>query len=203
MLELVIATKNEGKIREIIDILDLKDAKVYTYKDFPEWPEVEETGSTFYDNALIKARALVDALGKPAVADDSGLEVDALEGEPGVYSARYAGEEGNSQKNIEKLLRELKGVPEEKRTARFHAVAVLMTPDGWVTSTEGTLEGRIGFELRGEMGFGYDPVFIPAGEERTVAEMPLDEKNEISHRGKAFKKLKEKIPEIKEHAEDC
>jgi len=202
MLELVIASKNEGKIREIIDILDLKDIKVYTYKDFPEWPEVEETGSTFYDNALIKARALVDAFGKPAVADDSGLEVDALGGKPGVYSARYAGEEGNSQKNIEKLLRELEGVPEEKRTARFHAVVVLMTPDGWVTSTEGTLEGRIGFELRGELGFGYDPVFIPTGEERAVAEMPLDKKNEISHRGKAFKKLKEKMAEIKKHAEN-
>lgn len=203
MLELVIASKNEGKIREIIDILDLKDVKVHTYKNFPEWPEVEETGSTFYDNALIKVRALVDAFGKPAVADDSGLEVDALGGKPGVYSARYAGEEGNSQKNIEKLLHELQGVPKEKRTARFHAVVVLMTADGWITSTEATLEGRIGFELRGELGFGYDPVFIPIGEERTVAEMPLDEKNQISHRGKAFKKLKEKIPEIKQHAEDC
>lgn len=202
MLELIIASQNEGKIREIVDILDLHDVKVYTYKDFPEWPEVEETGSTFYENALIKARALVEAFGKPAVADDSGLEVDALGGRPGVYSARYADEDGNADKNNAKLLRELHDVPESQRTARFRCIAVLMTPDGWTTSADGTLEGRIGFELRGARGFGYDPLFIPDGETRTVAEMPLDEKNKISHRAKAFEKLKERMPEFKEHAED-
>ena len=195
MLELIIASQNEGKIREIVEILDPNDIKVYTYKDFPEWPEVEEIGSTFYDNALIKARALVDAFGKPAVADDSGLEVDALGGKPGVYSARYAGEEGNADKNNAKLLRELHDVPEPQRTARFRCVAVLMTPDGWITSTDGTFEGHIGFEPHGERGFGYDPIFIPEGETRTVAEIPLSEKNKISHRAKAFKKLKEKIAE--------
>ncbi|MCL6473042.1 MAG: XTP/dITP diphosphatase [Firmicutes bacterium] len=203
MSELIIASQNEGKIREIIDILDLKDVKVYTLKDFPNWPNVEETGSTFYDNALIKARALVEAFGKPAVADDSGLEVDALGGKPGIYSARYAGEQGNAKKNNEKLLRELEGVPWDRRTARFRCVAVIMTPDGWVAQAEGTLEGRIGFEPRGAGGFGYDPIFIVEGEERTVAEMPLDEKNKISHRAKAFRKLKEKMPEFKVHAKDC
>ncbi len=203
MSELIIASKNEGKIREIIEILDLKDIKIYTANDFPDWPDVEETGSTFYDNAVIKVRALVEAYGKPAVADDSGLEVDALGGEPGVYSARYAGEDGNAEKNTEKLLHELEGVPEDKRTARFRCVAVLMTPDGWMASAEGTLEGHIGFEPRGGRGFGYDPVFIVNGETRTVAEMPSEEKNKISHRGQAFKKLKDKMPEFKVHAKDC
>jgi len=203
MLELVIASKNEGKIREIIDILELKNVKVYTYKDFPDWPDVEETGSTFYENSLLKARALVEAYGKPAVADDSGLEVDVLGGDPGVDSAIYAGEHGNSEKNNEKLLRNLEGVPEDKRTARFRCVAVLATPDGWTTSAEGVIEGRIGFEPRGDRGFGYDPLFIPEGETRTAAEMPLDEKNKISHRGQAFRKLKEKMADFKEHAEDC
>ncbi len=202
MSELIIASQNEGKIREIVDILDLDDTKVYTQKDFPEWPQIEETGSTFYENALIKARALVEAFGKPAVADDSGLEVDALGGRPGVYSARYAGEEGNAEKNNDKLLRELHDVPESQRTARFRCVAVLMTPDGWITSAEGTFEGRIGFEPYGERGFGYDPIFIPEGDSRTVAEIPLSEKNKISHRAQAFRKLKEKIPEFKEHAGD-
>jgi XTP/dITP diphosphohydrolase len=203
MSELIIASKNEDKIREIVDILDLHDVKVFTYKDFLNWPEVEETGSTFYENALIKARALVEAFGKPALADDSGLEVDALGGRPGIYSARYAGEQGNSEKNNEKLLRELEGVPLSKRTARFVCVAVLMTPDGWVASTEGIFEGRIGFEPRGKKGFGYDPIFIPEGDTRTVAEMPAEEKNKVSHRARAFQKLKEKMPEFKEHARDC
>ncbi|MBE0446761.1 MAG: XTP/dITP diphosphatase [Actinobacteria bacterium] len=203
MLELVIASKNEGKIREIIDILDLHDVRIYTYKDFPSWPEVDEVGTTFYENALLKARALVETFGKAAVADDSGLEVDALNGAPGIYSARYAGEEGDPEKNNEKLLRELKDVEMRRRTARFRCVAVLATPDGWSVSAEGTLEGRIAFEPHGERGFGYDPIFIPEGESRTVAEMPLDDKNKISHRSKAFGKLKERMAEFKEHAADC
>lgn len=196
MLEIVIASKNDGKIREIVDILDSSDFKFYTYKDFQNWPDVDEVGSTFYENALLKARALVELLGKPAVADDSGLEVDALHGEPGIYSARYAGEHGDNEKNNEKLLRELEGVEEEKRTARFRCVAVLMTPDGSVISAEGTFEGKIGFEPRGERGFGYDPIFIPEGETRTVAEMPLSEKNKVSHRARAFHQLKEKLTEL-------
>ncbi len=202
MPELIIASKNEGKIREIIDILDLHDIKIYTYKDFTDWPEVDEAGTTFYENALLKARVLVETFGKPAVADDSGLEVDALGGEPGIYSARYAGEQGNVIKNNEKLLHELADIPWDKRTARFRCVAVLMTPDGWVASAEGTLEGHIGFEPHGAAGFGYDPIFIPLGDTRTVAEMPLDEKNKISHRAQAFRKLKERMPELKEHAKD-
>ncbi|MEW5705392.1 MAG: XTP/dITP diphosphatase [Actinomycetota bacterium] len=203
MSEIIIASKNDGKIKEIVDILDLRDVKVYTYRDFSSWPDAKETGATFYENALLKARVLVEAFKKPAIADDSGLEVDALGGAPGIYSARYAGEEGNAKKNNEKLLKELEGVPEEKRTARFRCVAVILTPDGWVASAEGTLEGRIGFKMRGERGFGYDPLFIPEGETRTVAEMSADEKNKISHRGKAFRKLKEKLDKFKEHAKDC
>ncbi|HZD60371.1 MAG TPA: RdgB/HAM1 family non-canonical purine NTP pyrophosphatase, partial [Anaerolineae bacterium] len=145
----------------------------------------------------------VEAFGKPAVADDSGLEVDALNGAPGIYSARYAGEQGNAERNNEKLLHELQGVEAERRTARFRCVAVLATPDGWSISAEGTLEGRIAFEHHGKRGFGYDPIFIPEGESRTVAEMPLDEKNKISHRSKAFRKLEENMAEFKEHAMDC
>lgn len=200
MLELIIASKNQGKIKEIIEILDLKDMRILTPDDFPDWPDVEETGTTFLDNALLKARALVQKYGKPAVADDSGLEVDALGGAPGVYSARYAGEDGNAQKNNDKLLRELTGVCDTRRTARFRCVAVLMTPDSWYTSAEGTLEGRIGFAPRGRDGFGYDPIFMPIGEMRTVAEMSAQEKNAISHRGQAFRKLKEAVSEFKEHA---
>ncbi|MDP2211221.1 MAG: XTP/dITP diphosphatase [Candidatus Aquicultor sp.] len=202
MLELIIASKNDGKIREIVDILELSDLRVYTYKDFPDWPDVEETGTTFYDNALLKVEALVEKYGKPAVSDDSGLEVDALGGDPGVDSAIYAGEHGNAAKNNEKLLRALDGVPEEERTARFRCVAILMTPDGWRTSTEGTVEGRIGFEPHGALGFGYDPLFFPTGETRTVAEMGLDEKNKISHRGQAFMKMREKMEEVREHLKD-
>jgi XTP/dITP diphosphohydrolase len=193
MIDLVIASKNEGKIREIVDILRPSGIKTLTYKDFPEWPDVEETGDTFFDNAMLKAKALVDLLGVAAVSDDSGLEVDALGGAPGVYSARYAGEDGNAAKNNERLLRELDGISEEKRTARFHCVAVLLFHDGRVVRADGTLEGRIGFEKKGRDGFGYDPLFIPEGESRTVAEMSLEEKNKISHRAQAFEKLSEEI----------
>ncbi|HEY3375757.1 MAG TPA: XTP/dITP diphosphatase [Candidatus Aquicultor sp.] len=203
MRELIIASKNEGKIREIVDILDLHDVNIHAYKDFEDWPDVEETGDTFYENALIKARALVEKYNKPAVADDSGLEVDALGGAPGVYSSRYGGEEGNDVKNITKLLRELKGTCDVRRMARFRCVAVLMTPDGWVASAEGMLEGRIGSATRGDQGFGYDPVFIPTGQVRTLAEMGLNEKNKISHRAQAFTKLKEKMGEFRQHAGDC
>jgi XTP/dITP diphosphohydrolase len=196
MIDLVVASKNDGKIREIVDILKPSGIKALTYKDFPEWPDVEETGDTFFDNAMLKAKALVDLLGVAAVSDDSGLEVDALGGAPGVYSARYAGEDGNAAKNNEKLLRELDGVSEEKRTARFHCVAVLLFPDGRVVRADGTLEGHMGFEKKGRDGFGYDPLFIPEGESRTVAEMSLEEKNKISHRAQAFEKLREEIGKL-------
>lgn len=193
MFEIVIASKNDGKIREIIDILKPAGIKALKYDDFPEWPDVEETGDTFFDNAMLKAKALVDLFGRAAVSDDSGLEVDALGGEPGVYSARYAGEDGNAVKNNEKLLRELDGVPDNKRIARFRCVAIMLFPDGRFIRADGTLEGRIGLEKKGKDGFGYDPLFIPSGESRTVAEMSLEEKNKISHRAKAFGKLREEI----------
>ncbi|MBI4734130.1 MAG: XTP/dITP diphosphatase [Rubrobacteridae bacterium] len=196
MIEVIIASKNDGKIREIVEILKPANLKILSYKDLSGWPEVEETGDTFFDNAMLKAKALVEKYGVAAVSDDSGLEVDILNGAPGVYSARYGGEDGNAFKNNEKLMVELSGVPEEKRTARFHCVAILLFPDGRVIRADGTLEGRIGFEKKGADGFGYDPLFIPEGESRTVAEMSLEEKNLISHRAQAFNKLLDEINSI-------
>jgi XTP/dITP diphosphohydrolase len=192
-MDILIASTNDGKIREIVEILKPTGARFLTYKDYPNWPDVEETGDTFFDNAMLKAKALVEAFGVTAVSDDSGLEVDALSGAPGVYSARYAGQDGNSIKNNEKLLDELKDVPEGERSARFRCVAVLLFSDGKFIRADGTLEGKIGFEKKGKDGFGYDPLFIPEGESRTVAEMSMDEKNKISHRAKAFNRLKDEI----------
>jgi XTP/dITP diphosphohydrolase len=192
-MDILIASTNDGKIREIVEILKPTGAKFLTYNDYHNWPDVEETGDTFFDNAILKAKALVEAFGVTAISDDSGLEVDALNGAPGVYSARYAGEDGNAIKNNEKLLDELKDVPEGERSARFRCVAVLLFPDGKFIRADGTLEGKIGFEKKGKDGFGYDPLFIPEGESRTVAEMSMDEKNQISHRAKAFNRLKDEI----------
>lgn len=192
-MDILIASTNDGKIREIVEILKPTGARFLTYKDYSNWPDVEETEDTFFDNAMLKAKALVEAFGVTAVSDDSGLEVDALGGAPGVYSARYAGEDGNAVKNNEKLLSELRDVPEGERSARFRCVAVLLFPDGNFIRADGTLEGKIGFEKKGKDGFGYDPLFIPEGESRTVAEMAMDEKNRISHRAKAFNRLKDEI----------
>jgi XTP/dITP diphosphohydrolase len=192
-MQILIASTNDGKIREIEEILRPAGVSFLTYKDYENWPDVEETGDNFFENAMLKAQALVDAYGVTAVSDDSGLEVDALGGAPGVYSARYAGEDGNAIKNNEKLLIELKDIPENDRTARFHCVAILLFPDGQTIKADGTLEGRIGFEKKGKDGFGYDPLFIPEGESRTVAEMSMDEKNTMSHRAKAFAQLRDEI----------
>jgi XTP/dITP diphosphohydrolase len=192
-MDILIASTNDGKIREIVEILKPTGANFLTYKDYSNWPDVEETGDTFFDNAMLKAKALVETFGVTAVSDDSGLEVDALGGAPGVYSARYAGEDGNAVKNNEKLLNELRDVPEGERSARFRCVAVLLFPDGSFIRADGTLEGRIGFEKKGKDGFGYDPLFMPEGESRMVAEMSMDEKNKISHRAKAFNRLRDEI----------
>jgi XTP/dITP diphosphohydrolase len=153
-------------------------------------PDVEETGATLEDNARIKAAALCGAYALPAVADDTGLEVDALDGAPGVRSARYAGEDGNAAKNVDKLLRALDGVPPAERSARFVTVALARFLDGHEVVTRGTVEGTIAAAPRGDGGFGYDPVFVPAGGEgRTFAEMPADEIHALSHRGRAFRAL--------------
>jgi XTP/dITP diphosphohydrolase len=153
-------------------------------------PEVAETGDTLTANALIKAQALVDATGQAAIADDTGLEVAALDGAPGVYSSRYAGEHASYADNVAKLVAALRDVPEDLRQARFRTVAVAVWPDGRQAIAEGTVDGVIATAPRGSNGFGYDPLFMPTdGDGRTMAEMTLEEKNAISHRGRAFTAL--------------
>ena len=160
--------------------------------DFPEAPDVVEDGRTFLVNAMKKARSCFDATGLPSLADDSGLEVDFLDGAPGVYSARYAGAGGDYRANNRKLLEEMKGVPEDERTARFRCVVALVDEDGedWV---EGIVDGFVLEECRGDSGFGYDPVFYVPVKDRTFAEMSSEEKNAISHRGIAFRKAAEML----------
>jgi XTP/dITP diphosphohydrolase len=155
--------------------------------------ELEEPYETFEDNAFAKARAVVAATGLPAIADDSGLEVDALGGVPGVLSARYAGEVATDKENNAKLIAALSGVPEELRSARYRCVAVLVAVGGREWSATGTCEGTIVLEGRGTQGFGYDPYFVPRGESRTMGEIPLDEKLVFSHRGRAFRSLRERL----------
>jgi non-canonical purine NTP pyrophosphatase (RdgB/HAM1 family) len=155
--------------------------------------QLEEPFDTFHENALAKARKVAKATGEVAVADDSGLEVDALEGRPGVKSARYAGENATDAENNTKLVEALRAVPDGERTARYRCVAVLVQPDGTELLAEGSCEGRIILEGRGDGGFGYDPHFIPEGETRTMGEIPLDEKLVFNHRGRAFTALSEQL----------
>lgn len=154
---------------------------------------LEEPFDTFTDNALAKARAVVTATGLPAIADDSGIEVDALDGAPGVFSARFAGPDADDAMNNAKLVDALRQVPEENRTCRYRCVAVAVFPDGPELIAEGACEGRVTLEPRGAMGFGYDPHVIPEGETRTMGEIPLDEKLAFSHRGRAFRGLAEQL----------
>ena len=190
MIELVLATANPDKVREIAGIL----GPTVTLLARPEEvPEVDETGMTLLDNARLKARALVETTGIASVADDTGLEVDALGGAPGVRSSRYAGESVTYADNVAKLLAALDGVI-GTRSARFRTVAIVAWPDGRETVAEGVVEGAISSEARGGGGFGYDPVFVPAeAGGRTFAEMSIEEKNRISHRGRAFRLLGEKL----------
>jgi len=188
-LEIVIASKNRGKIEEIKTYRDSANGiKWLTYKDYKGFPDVEETGDSFLDNAIIKAKALAEHTGKPAIADDSGLIVDALDGMPGVRSSRYAGSDASDKKNRDKLLKALKDIKDEsKRSARFICSMILWDPeDGLVFKTDGVCEGKIGFKGKGIGGFGYDRIFIPAGYDRTMAQLGNSEKNRISHRGIAL-----------------
>lgn len=188
--ELVIATRNKKKVEEIKRILQGVPVALYTLDDFPGCPEIEEDAGTFEGNAVKKAAAVARYSGKPAVADDSGLEVYALNGAPGVYSARYAGSGADDRKNLEKLLAELQGVEGGKRGARFVCCVALAFPDGRVETFVGFSEGRIGKDPKGFNGFGYDPVFYPKGHNTTFAEMSADEKDALSHRGVALRKLR-------------
>lgn len=188
-LEIVLATRNQKKIEEVKRILEGLRVSILTLDDFPECPEVEEDGETFEANAVKKAVNAARYTGKAALADDSGLEVDALEGAPGVLSARYGGAGADDRENVEKLLDVMRSIMSEKRSARFVCCIALAFPDGSVNTFHGSAVGRIGTEPRGSKGFGYDPVFYPQGHSRTFAEMRDDEKDAISHRGKALRKL--------------
>jgi XTP/dITP diphosphohydrolase len=188
-LKIVLATRNSGKIKEIKEMLPGVD--LLSTADFPDFPEPEETGGTFFENARIKAAAVHEATGLPALADDSGIEVDALGGAPGVRSARYGGESLDDAGRCAKLLDEMKGVPEEERTARFRCVMVLYPVEGGrAYMTEGILEGVITDSPRGENGFGYDPVFLVPETGKTAAEMSAEEKNSVSHRYRALVEMK-------------
>jgi len=188
--ELVIATRNKRKVEEIRRILEGVPVALSSLDDFPGCPEVDEDADTFEGNAVKKAIAVARYSGKPAIADDSGLEVYALNGAPGVWSARYAGADADDKKNLEKLLSELRGIAKEERGARFLCVIALAFPDSRVETFRGFVEGRIGTEPKGVSGFGYDPVFYPAGHKRTFAEMDADEKDALSHRGVALRNLR-------------
>lgn len=188
---LVLASGNKGKIAEIGEMLP--EFSVIGYKDAGLDFEIEETGATFYENALIKAKAVSEALGLPALADDSGLCVNALSGAPGIFSARFAGD-GNDEHNIDKLLKELDGVKD--RSAKFVCSLVLYYPDGKIISAEGETNGEILFERAGKNGFGYDPIFYSADLKKSLGEAPSKEKNSVSHRSRALKNLKEKLKKI-------
>lgn len=202
-LRLVLATRNSKKVPEMAAVLAEAgvDADVLGLDEHPGAPEVAETEPTFTGNALLKARAVAAYTGLPAVADDSGLRVDALGGMPGVLSARWSGRFGDASgdkdlANLHLVLDQLSDTPDERRGAEFVAAAALVVPGGEETAVEGVMRGGIIREPRGANGFGYDPVFVPEGEARTTAEMTSEEKNAISHRGKAFRALAEEIRRI-------
>jgi XTP/dITP diphosphohydrolase len=186
----IVATRNKGKIREIHGALKGLNLRIYGLSDFLDVPEIEEDGHSFTENALKKARFYAKYFGKLTLADDSGLEVDSLKGLPGVYSARYAGERVSSRENNQKLLREIQGIPLSKRGARFRCIIAMKSPEGREVLAEGSCRGKIGFKEKGKKGFGYDPLFILPKKGKTMAELSLEEKNRVSHRGKALKKIR-------------
>jgi XTP/dITP diphosphohydrolase len=189
VMEIVLATRNKKKVEEIKRITEGMAVTIFTLDDFPGCPEVEEDGATFEENAVKKAVTVARFARKPALADDSGLEVNALSGAPGTYSARYAGPDAHDSKNTEKLLSEMRLLAKKDRKARFICSIALAIPDGNVRTFNGYCEGSIGTEPRGDNGFGYDPVFFPEGYGRTFAEMSAEEKDSLSHRGKAIRQL--------------
>jgi XTP/dITP diphosphohydrolase len=187
MKKLLVATRNKGKLKEIRALLEGVVEEVLCISDFPNLPETIEDGDTFSDNAMKKAREAAKATGIPALADDSGLIVDALNGAPGVYSARFAGESADDAANNRKLLLELSEVPDDRRKAAFVCAMAFVQPDGTERTFTGKVGGRILKEQRGDGGFGYDPLLLVDGYDQTMAELPLDEKNRISHRGQALR----------------
>ena len=187
---LVLATRNNGKLREIGTSLNIPSLTYKSLNDFPDLPEIIEDGSSFQENAFKKARMVSHSLDLSVLADDSGLTVDCLKGAPGIYSARFAGPRAADSENNEKLLTLLRGVPEEKRTARFVCVLVFYEPSGRWFQTEGIWEGLIAPAPKGNQGFGYDPIFYLPELQKTVAQLPLETKSRISHRAKALEKMR-------------
>ena len=194
--ELVLATRNRHKGEELAALLGGLGITIRTLDEFPDAPEVVEDGDTCEANAIKKARTIAEFTGLPAVADDTGLEVDALGGRPGIYAARYAGEDATYEDNCRKLLQELTGVPRERRTARFLTVAAIALPSGEIRVVQGMLEGKIADEASGTLGFGYDPLFLIPELGKTLAQLSADEKNTVSHRAKAFTQAKDLLREM-------
>lgn len=195
-MDLVLATRNEGKLAELKELIAGLSVHVSSLSDYPQIPEIIEDGATFVENARKKARQVRISTGRWVLADDSGLEVEALCGRPGVNSARYAGRQGDYAANNRKLLAEMRDVPDEKRSARFVCSMVLSSPDDGEWVAEGHCDGIIMKGPRGSGGFGYDPLFFIPGKGMTMAELSMDEKNAISHRGRALAKIREILVEI-------
>jgi XTP/dITP diphosphohydrolase len=193
MIRIVLATNNKHKIKEIKNILSDLQAEILTLEDFSNFPKVEEAGKTLGENAIIKAKAIFQFTGLPSIADDSGLEVDALAGAPGVLSSRFAGEHCSYQDNNKKLLFLMKDIPWEKRGAKFVCIVAIAKELNHIVTVKGEIRGVIAFEEKGENGFGYDPVFYSPELNQTFAQLSLEEKNKISHRSRAFTKAKELI----------
>ena len=197
MNRLLLASRNKDKLKEIQQVLTPYDIELKSALDYEHLEEVEEDQDSFEGNALKKARYVHQETGEPALADDTGLEVDALDGAPGIYSARYAGEQATYQDNVDKLLATLDGIETDKRTARFRTVLALITGSQEVL-LNGVCKGTIISTPRGKGGFGYDPVFVPEGYEKTFAELNSREKNKISHRGKALEKFRNFLENIRD-----
>lgn len=200
MQDVIIATKNAGKAKEFERMFMPLGYKVKTLIDFPEIEDIEETGSTFEENAVLKAESVSKVLNRIVIADDSGLAIDALNGRPGIYSARYAGEEKSDEANMAKVLEELSDVPDSSRHARFYCALAVAVPGIETFTVSGTCEGMILREKRGSNGFGYDPIFYVVDRGKAMAELRPEEKAEISHRAQALRKLESKLPSLLQKA---
>lgn len=195
-MRIIFATGNEGKMREVRMIMADLGYEILSMKEAGISADIEEDGETFEENAMIKAKGIAALCNDLVLADDSGLEIDALNREPGVYSARYLGEDTSYHIKNANLIQRLEGVPEEERTARFVCAIAAVLPDGRTFTTKAAMEGRIGYEERGENGFGYDPIFLLPEYGKTTAELSPEEKNKLSHRGKALRLMKEMLKEV-------
>ena len=198
MKRIIFATGNAGKMKEIREIMADLDVEIVSMKEAGVDVEIVENGSSFEENAVIKARTIMEHTGELVLADDSGLEIDYLNGEPGIYSARYMGEDTSYHIKNNNLISRLEGVEDEKRTARFVCVIAAAFPDGEILTVRDTVEGRIGYEEKGENGFGYDHIFYLPEYGKSSAQLSPEEKNRISHRGKALRKMKEELLKRKE-----